>query len=69
MLKDNCTHPQFAVQSGQRYPLRYGSSATDECTLCGAFRLTGRIKKLEPWQPGPLSKVVAERERQIEQDL
>lgn len=69
MLREQCSHPQFAVQPGdQRYPLRYGSAATEVCTLCGAFRLTGRIRKSEEWEPGPLSASVARANAVIEEE-
>lgn len=69
MLKDNCPHPQYAVMpSDKRYLLRYGSAATEECSLCGAFRLTGRVHKLEEWRSGPLSERIAEVQRQQDEE-
>lgn len=66
MLIDKCSHPQFAVQStDKRYPLLYGSSATEECTLCASFRLVRGCK--DDWQAGPIDKKIAEAEKQLDE--
>lgn len=69
MLKENCTHPQYALQPGAlRYPLRYGSAATTVCTLCKAFKLERGFKD-DLWKTGPLNKVVAQREKEQDENL
>lgn len=69
MLKENCTHPQYAIRPGAlRYPLRYGSAATTECTLCKAFKLERGFKD-DLWQKGPLDKVVAKVQKRQDENL
>lgn len=69
MLKENCTHPQYALRPGaERYPLRYGSAATTECTLCKAFKLDRGFAD-DLWEVGPLSKAVAKVQKEQDENL
>ena len=33
-----CNHPPSRRREGERKPMRYGSSPTEECSMCGAWR-------------------------------
>lgn len=48
-LKENCTHPPYAVQDGPRGPLAHGRAPTQVCTLCGATRST--LSAQSAWKP------------------
>ena len=65
MLKENCTHPQYALRPGA---LRYGSAATTECTLCKAFKLERGFKD-DLWQKGPLGVVVDKVQKEQDKNL
>lgn len=38
MKKEDCIHPEYALVPGENMPLVYGSTATQRCTLCEAWR-------------------------------
>ncbi len=40
--RTNCNHPADRRREGERTRLHYGSSATEECTLCSAWRQVPR---------------------------
>lgn len=50
-----CLHSE--TKPGARYPLRYGSAATEECQTCGAYRMVGH--GISEWEDGPLSLKIA----------
>lgn len=54
ILKEKCTHPEYALQAGENMPLVYGSSRTQVCTLCGSWRPHSHNKppndKLDHWR-------------------
>jgi len=52
-----CQHPESERGEGPRFPLRWGSSATDVCK-CGAYRLT--LHKVGPWVAGPIEQAIEE---------
>lgn len=47
--RTNCHHPQNRRRDGERQPAAFGTWATEECTLCGAWRTTGHV--VGHWRP------------------
>lgn len=49
-----CPHPMEHRRPGPRIPLRYGTSATEVCADCGAWRTTAHTPG--PWQGYPVEE-------------
>jgi hypothetical protein len=47
--RPNCSHPEHRRREGERMRVVYGSGATEECTLCGAWRNT--LPGPAAWRP------------------
>lgn len=67
MKKENCSHPEYATQPGERYPLPDGPAETIECTLCNAFKLDRSIGGT--WQEGPLQEKAQAIRKQVSEEL
>lgn len=48
MTRKQCSHPIKARQEGPRLPLRHGTSPSEICMQCGAYRLT--LHTPGPWK-------------------